>query len=272
MTQSFMPIAALALLGSTIVALADCPDIPGAADQPDGTWLFLTTEGWRDVGKLKSVFADGATRRVSFAYIANDRKGGLSRRGVVVIKSGLDGKGSTQGGPDQVTLERQALRNSDKIDKCEIYPAFTSPKFVSGRSYDDYHDRGYKTNDDAVLDSFHIKYASRTGCRWSNDASADAYFAGRWTSNRSQFSFDPQIVAKGQPSQFLAAIFGVSAAYAGKQLAKRRVEIKPYHADETGFACVSFQLTLSPGSFVRVNDLERGQKVRASELSWQWPD
>ncbi|WP_155256333.1 hypothetical protein [Mesorhizobium loti] len=269
MIRSFLATTAFALLASTILALADCPSIPGAANQPDGAWLFLTTAGWRDVAKLKSVFADGATRRVSFAYIANDRTSGLSRRGVVVVKSGLDGKSSAQSGPDDVTLERGA---SPKIDKCEIYPTFASPKVVGGRSYDDYHDGGYKTKYDATLKSFHVKYASRSGCRWSNDASADAYFAGRWTSNRSQFSFDPTIVANGQPSQFLATIFGVSRAYAGKPMAKRRVELRPYRADETGLACVLFELTLEPGSFVRVNDLERGRKVRASELSWQWPD
>jgi hypothetical protein len=106
-TRSFTATTVLALLASTMTAVADCRDIPDAADQADGTWLFLTTQGWRTVDRLKSVVADGNARTVSFAYIANERSSDGSRRGIVVVKSGLAGAAATQGGSDPVTLERQ---------------------------------------------------------------------------------------------------------------------------------------------------------------------
>ncbi|TPM17600.1 hypothetical protein FJ958_28205 [Mesorhizobium sp. B2-3-5] len=258
-------VAAVSLMASTSIALADCTGIPNAAAQPDGAWLFRDSETWRPVHDLGALIADGRSRTVSFVYVANEPDSGLGRRGLLVIKGGVVGTVSTKD-DEQVRLTRDAYL---KMDVCESYPAF-SGAWVSGRSYDDYHDSGYRTPDDAKFRAFHVKYAARSGCRWSNDAKSDAYFAGKWQSNRSQFSFDPSVVAKGQHSQFLA-LFGITPAYAGQSMTNRRVEIKRYRADKNGLACVTFQVKLKPGSFVRINDLERGRGFRGTELSWKWP-
>jgi hypothetical protein len=204
---------------------------------------------------------------MTFAYIVNEPELKNTRRGILVIKTAVDRLASGKG--DRVTLAREAYK---PIFKCERYPAFSGDS-VSTRSYDRYHDYSYRVPkaDEKRLENFHVSYAARLrGCRRSNDATTDSYFAGRWQSNRSQFSFDTKVVARGQHSQFLAQ-FGSTPVYASTSMSQRRVEIKRYDADENGLACVLFSTAVKPGSFIRINDFERRRGLfRAAEQSWEW--
>jgi len=258
--------SSLILLASAGFALADCRGIAGAGAQPDGAWLFRVNGSWRPIAELNSVVADGRSRQVNFLYVASEPGLRALRRGVLVIKTGLNGPGNVN-----VALAREAYTRIK--EQCESYPTFNGGS-VRGRSYDRYHDYGYnveKTDQD-LIQSFHVSYPARGGgCRRSHDATTDSYFAGRWQSNISQFSFDKGVVANGQYSQFVAQ-FSVSTAYAGTSMSDRRVEMKRYVADDSGLACVLFSSPVRPGTFIRINDIERrGGLFRTGEQSWEWP-
>ena len=190
------------------------------------------------------------------------------RRGILVVKTGL--RAPAAGNSERVTLAREAYR---PIDRCETFPRFNGGS-VKGRSYDGYHDYSYSVeeSDRNMMASFHVSYAGRVqGCRNSNDDTVDSYFTGHWKSNRSQFSFDEKVVASGQHSQFFAQ-FGITPAYASTSISERRVEMKRYTSDRSGLACVTFNATVRPGTFIRINDLERRIGLfRAEEQSWEWP-
>jgi hypothetical protein len=144
---------------------------------------------------------------------------------------------------------------------------------VRGRSYDIYHDYSYSVErgDQDMIDSFHVNYPKRIrGCKRSNDDTTDSYFTGRWQSNRSQFSFDETVVVNGQRSQFFAQ-FGAAPAYASPSVSDRKVEMKRYISDKNGLACVAFSVPVRPGTFIRINDLERRIGLfRAAEQLWEW--
>jgi len=262
-------ITALALGAAMSAAAAGCGGIPDAAARKDGAWLFLSGGKWRTIDELKSTLVGKKTRSVNFAYVAKEGSADKPRRGVVVIKSGLVGEAAAAGA-DGVMLTRQSKAPGNA--KCEVYKPFFK-RAVKGGTYDDYHDRNKITDEDDALDSFHVRYADRSGCRWSNETRRDNYYLNEKRNNRSQFSFDPRIVARGQRNEIVAFFSGfVSSAYAARPMADRRVEIKPYSAGADGVACTFFRLTLKPGSFVLINDLERGGRYRADEQSWSWQD
>jgi hypothetical protein len=264
---------ALATTAAVLAALvspakAACDDIPKKL-RGDGGWLFRINGTWRPViGELNDFVQNLKSRNVYFTYVVNDDNLNNPRRGLLVIKTGVSLKqADTTGDTSHVKLLRYPI---SKVAKCDgDYRYFDAS--VSGLSYDRYHDYGYRTDEDATINRFHIRYATRTGCLNSNDAQPDAYFSGHRASNISQFSFDPKVVRSGQHSQFLA-LFGVTPAYAAQAVSDRQVEIKRYVADDSGLACVRFSIKIQPGRFVRINDLDRRSPFRADEQSWTWSE
>lgn len=268
-------IMALALMFSATasVAAADCGGIPSLDSYPDGTWLFRSGSGWKPVADLNRALADWQPRRVSFAYIARDEGAGPPRAGVLVVKAGVRvprGNAATSEPPSsgEVTL----MGRYDEAAECRTAQSFPRTK-VRSRSYDDYHDRGTNVPERAQLENFHIGYRTATGCRRSNDVnmyvSIDGASRFRVRSNRSQFSFDPSVVAAGQYRQFLS-FFRPASAHASEGLFDQRVEIKRYQLPKAGAACVRFHTRLVPGAFVRIVDLERRTPLPTPEQSWSW--
>lgn len=260
-------VSIVALSTSSGVVFGGC-DIAGLEAMPDGAWLVSLNGSWRPIDELSVTLTEGRSRDLTFAYVAREPELTTFRRGMLVIKTAV--RASAAGSADRVALARDAYK---PIEKCESYPSFPGGS-VKGRSYDEYHDYSYsaKGADGPLLSSFHVSYAARVqGCKNSNDDSTDSYFTGNWQSNRSQFSFDEKVVAKGQNSQFFAQ-FGVGPAYASSSMSERRVTMKPYASDKNGLACVTFNATVRPGTLIRINDLERRIGLfRAAEQSWEWP-
>ncbi|MDH2354240.1 hypothetical protein QCM80_26755 [Bradyrhizobium sp. SSUT112] len=259
-------VSVLALGTSSGAVLGGC-DIAGLDAMPDGAWLVSLNGSWRPIDELSPTLRDGRPREVTFAYVAREPELTTFRRGILVIKTAVRASGVARS--DRVTLARDAYK---PVEKCESYPQFSGGS-VKGRSYDDYHDYSYSAKglDGPLLSSFHVSYAARVqGCKGSDDDTTDSYFTGHWQSNRSQFSFDDRVVAKGQNSQFFAQ-FGVTPAYASS-MSERKVEMKRYTSDRSGLACVTFNATVRPGTLLRINDLERRVGLfRAAEQSWEWP-
>jgi hypothetical protein len=259
--------SALIFLTSASAVLGDCGDIAGDALQ-DGTWLFRFNGNWRPIAELNLAVSDRRSRNVSFAYVAREPELTTTRRGILIIKTGV--RAPVAANSDRVTLAREAYR---AVEQCESYPAFSEGS-VKGRSYDIYHDYSYSVDkgDQDLIDTFHVSYPKRVrGCKRSNDDTTDSYFTGRWQSNRSQFSFDETVVANGQRSQFFAQ-FGAAPAYASPSVFDRKVEMKRYASDKNGLACVAFSVLVRPGTFIRINDLERRIGLfRATEQIWEWP-
>ncbi|ABD08528.1 hypothetical protein RPB_3835 [Rhodopseudomonas palustris HaA2] len=263
-----LAIACLTIAASATTASADCRQIDNAGSYADGTWLYRKNGGWWPIGALTAEIANGRQRTMTFAYIARDAALRAARRGILIIKTGVEGPYATNTG--RVALIRENYTRYHPSETCENYPNFPSNKSVRIRSYDFYHDYGEITDraDSKTLQNFHVSYLTQPrGCKRSDDANADPY-QGR--SNASDFSFNPEIVKSGQRSQFWAQ-FGFGTAYA-EPLADRQVTIKRYIADAEGLACVTFESTLRPGGFIRINDLERRKGAfRTDEQSWTWP-
>ncbi|MBB4509567.1 hypothetical protein [Rhizobium leguminosarum] len=255
---------ALIIINGANGALAECIGILPAKDQNDRALLWRDKGRWKPMRELNGELAKGERRTVTVAYIAKDGKNQDPRRGVVVIKSGFTK-------PDPAPLKEVnaiALYRPWIKDPCRKrpYPEFRSN--VDSNSYDDYHDRYLKTADDETFSQFHIEYESRSGCRYSDDISADAFFGLRNRSNRSQFSFDPKVVRDGPISHF-ATWLGIRSAYADQLVGGRQVQIRKYVADENGLACVKFRVTVGPGAFLRVNDLEKRTLLGDDGAAWQ---
>jgi hypothetical protein len=226
----------------------------------DGALLFsVDNSAYRPVKQfLNEALADGRPRNVWFTYVASDPSG--ARHGTIVIKTGT--RVAAEDTSDKVTLKRT------EGNSCNGGRAFEGGA-VAGRLYDRYHDYSYSAGDEArVLDAFHTRYPGRNGCTASNDDSSDSFFRLRWQSNRSQFSFDPGVVERGQYSQFADQFVPTRALASG--LRSRRVEMRRYAMKETP-VCIEFRAELRPGTFVRVVDLERRIGFeRASEEVWEW--
>ncbi|MCG6204479.1 hypothetical protein LPW26_07525 [Rhodopseudomonas sp. HC1] len=266
--RKLLSLACLILAASATTAAADCSAIANAGKLDDGTWLYRRDNAWWPIASLTADVQDGRARKVTFAYVANEPVLKAARRGVLVIKTGVEGAQATETG--RVALVRDSYRNDGS---CEAYPDFPSGKSVRIRSYDYYHDSSEIRDaaDGKTLKAYHVDYSARNnGCKRTDDATPDGYFSFRRRSNRSDFSFNPEVVRGGQNSQFWAQ-FGFGTAYA-EPLAERQVTIKRYAADAGGLACVVFDATLKPGGFIRINDLERRVgSFRSDEQSWAWP-
>lgn len=249
----------LTAITPTAASSADsCQEIDKAYQQ-DGAVLFSVGDAaYRPVKELNGALADGRPRDVWFAYVASDPLG--ARNGTVVIKTGS--RVESEGSIDQVELKRP------KGNTCNGDRAFAE-RPVAGRLYDRYHDYSYSAGKDTSdLESFHTRYPGRNGCTTSNDGSPDSFFRLRWQSNRSQFSFDPSVVERGQYSQFVDQFVPTRAIASGMR--SRRVEMRHYTMNATP-VCIEFKVQLRPGSFIRIVDLERRNGLaRASEEVWEW--
>jgi hypothetical protein len=264
-----LAIAALALSTAVTSAAANCDGIPHRHLR-DGEWLFRVGNSWYSVEKLADWVRPSRSRNVNFVYVVRDNRDATPRRGLLVIKTGTRfPESAPTSDTGHVALRRDAFPRASDCERDERQARST----VTAKSYDDYHDWGYQASagDRKAIEQFHVKYGSKTSCHFSNDARPDAFFAGKLASNRSQFSFDPNVVRQGQHSQFLSW-FGIRAAYAGQPIADRKVEIKKYAASKDGLACVDFNIQVSHGSFIRINDLERRTLFRAEEGNWEWPN
>ena len=256
--------AATIVLISPGLATATCDRIKGPLDYADRSLLWLDHGKWVPVKNLNSTLGDGKKKTLKFAYIIRDRKDLGKRKGVVVVKSGFSGpqtSGNTQ--YNSVQLHRPRTK-----DACRKSAYNNMQAQVSTKAYDDYHDRGIKTGSDEAFSRFHITYESMQGCRRSNDSSADSFFKGNLRSNRSQFSFDPTVVAKGQ-YRHLFGWFRLNSAYAN-EISGRAVQIRKYQADTDGLACVTFRATVGPGAFLRVNDLESRTILGDDGAEWSY--
>jgi hypothetical protein len=220
----------------------------------------------------------GGPRYVQFIYIAKENWD-RERSGIIAIKSGhyLVTNGHSGRSIPRTVYLRRPQRSEPDNGTCRPISSF-HPRSVPATSYDRYHDLGGRipAADLATFDNFHINYLGRGGvCKYSNNTDYDAPLRGDWRSNRSQFSFDPDIVTSGMNSQFAASfgVGGVSASTAA--FADRRVEIRRYRTNGNRIACIPFSLNvLGAGFQLRINDLETGTQyssyfVRGKEKSWQ---
>jgi hypothetical protein len=253
--------AAIVIFTDATVAIADCSDIPQASSQEDRTLLWLKDGSWHPVRQLNADLAAGEIRTITFAYIIQDEKDAPTRRGIVVVKSGSRLRARSVEGANKVVLYRPRI-----ADRCRNKPFPEMNGKVEVHNYDSYHDSNIKTNEYKTLREFHVRYDSRRGCKWSDDNSSDEV-SWRSRSNRSQFSFDPDVVANGQHS-FVSTLFGARKSFAGEMIRPRKAEIRKYQVNEEGTACVRFSVKIEPGAFVRVNDLESRTIFRTDGAVW----
>lgn len=213
---------------------------------------------------------------VALFYIIN--ASGFDRSGAIVIKSARYGQARNDDVPEggRVRLERR-----ERGGRCDPQKSTFSGS-VSTQAYHEYHDLGQDKGDYLsangrtalnTLKAFHISYETqrgdnndnKTGCRQTDSKlTPNGDYEAR--SNRSQFSFDTNIVDFG----FSTAAYNISrnfvvsvrefvvtpAQAAPEQLRERYVEIKSYRTT-SGMACLPFTLDLrAPAQMLRVNDIE----------------
>jgi hypothetical protein len=257
----------------------DCGFLLSAGQAPPALGdrqLYYHVPGAPGWAKMDHWTADFNGRNVTFAYVVVENFA-KARAGVLVIKSGRlrqMNEPAVRRPNGRVQLVR--LPNTFNNGACAPVPDF-GEKDISAKSYDGYHDQGLNVPDIKTINAFHFQYASRRGgCRRTNDAAADSLAPPDLRSNRSQFSFDPDVVAHGTYSQVMAW-FRPTRAYAGSEyLANQRVEMKQYRTVPAQPVCVTFTLAVrGSASFLRINDLEalsqnglRLRYIRSGEQQW----
>lgn len=257
-------IAAVMTFSSVGSALADCQGITLADRQDNRALLWRDNGRWKPIKELNDDLPNGASKTITFAYIAkNDVTKEAPQRSVVVIKSGFTNPNSTP----QRTLNTVSLYRPEIHDPCRKKPYREYRDRVTSKSYEDYHARYLRTSDDERYSKFHILYDAGNSCRDSDDTSADAFFDLKNRSNRTQFSFDPERVRRG-PVSHLVTWLRITPAYADEPVAGRTVQIRKYVADDKGLACVKFRVDVGPGAFLRVNDLERRTLFGNDAAEW----
>jgi hypothetical protein len=233
--------------------------------------LFFRTQGESNWSALDEVQPDLASRTVEFAYVIRESID-PARSGVVILKSARARRLDEPSAGKNVRLVRRAETFDNK--SCGLATDF-GEREIPAVSYDRYHDEGRKVRERDVLRAFHFRYAARkSACRATDDSTQDSIVPWDPRSNRSQFSFDPNVVSGGTYSQALAWV-GVTKTYASSEnFADQRVELKQYRVDVALPTCVRFQLSaLGRGSFLKINDLEglvagRLNYTRAGENHW----
>jgi hypothetical protein len=218
---------------------------------------------------------------VSFAFIIQETMA-RPRSGAVILKSGRT-RAMDEPTPEpssrRIQLERPIADSGiGAIDNgtCGLVPVFSS-RDVAARSYDDYHDGNLRVAepDQTTLKAFHYKYVGRNGrCRRTDDTREDSREPIDRRSNRSQFSFNPNIVKNGIGSEVASLATPSSAFASSERFADQRVGLQAYRAEPGLPTCVRFTLKVpARAAFVRINDLE-GLKtqgvnnLRADEVSW----
>jgi hypothetical protein len=278
---------AFLIRGAIGLAVLQLPVLVAKAQPPCPSELSALTDGRVYFYKGKNFVAlddtsplEGGTRaQIDLYYVIST--GGAERTGVVVIKTARYGLAADRDIPEQgrVALERQDGPNSCAPSKRPYSGS------VSTQAYHHYHDLGedsggYLARMDegskgdpepkrlkalTKLQRFHTAYETRSGCRNSDDKlGADGYWEAR--SNRSQFSFDTDVVDYGLhvaayniARNFVETGWSLifTTAQAGEfQLRERRVEIKAYKT-RNGLACIPFTISVRGSKqMLRVNDLE----------------
>lgn len=223
-------------------------------------WTYLPEQSSVSLGNIKS----------EFAYVV-DETFEPWRAGVVILKTGRQRKaGEEVSYPDvgTVKLVRRA-QNFDNAPCGEVAP-FAKAR-VSSKSYDDYHDIGRSTDDDATLNAFHFNYTARQKrCHATNGKLSDNLSVyGR--NNRGQFSFDTDVVDRGTYFQVFVLLHVTTANASSEKLALQRVETRQYRVNAGTPECVLFKRSIPPGeAFLRINDLEllSAGAIRGPEHRW----
>lgn len=273
----------LALSGAASAALPASADNDACAFVQDQLFadreqeLFYRTAD----GKWDRVPAEGldlSTPTARLIYVVREFRLEAPRPGVVVIKTGRQIKaGEADPTPDgkPVRLNRP---QQDALAGCGKPGEFNGR--VSAQEYDRFHDYGYQASankDGDALRDFHTSYAGRSRkCDATTDATAfDAPLFLDWRNNRSQFSFDREVVKGGPHSQIAAGLSISRAAAVGSVgLADQRVSIVAYKTNGLSIACIPVTVPLTGTRFfVRFNDLEGAKNqrrlIRADELERQ---
>jgi hypothetical protein len=236
--------------------------------------VFFQLQGSATWLALDSAAPDLVDQAVSYAYVIRENRD-PGRSGVVVLKSARLHRPDE---PRKATKTVLLVRHAEAVDNksCGAISDFGERR-ISAKSYDDFHDLGMKVPEMKTIAGFHIKYAARLKhCRLTDDNSPDSIAPRDSRSNRGQFSFNDDVVARETYSQALNVI-GISSAYASYDtLEDQRVEIKQYQVSANFPTCVRFSLPpQGKSSFLRVNDLEALKRpdsgngyVRADEQGW----
>lgn len=198
------------------------------------------------------------------------------RAGAVIVKKARFGALLEDDAPPsgQVNL----ARNSSSTDCPGLRPTYSGR--VSIQAYEDYHGHGRESSAALSetsglgsardeLKAFHTSYRTRNGCRETDSKyGPDGSYIAR--NNRSQFSFDTNVVDIGMPepafdiasraaSRIVSYVITPVGASEAARLRERAVELMPYQTTN-GFACVAFTLDgRLPKQMLRVNDLEGPQ-------------
>lgn len=232
-----------------------------------GTLFSQTDSGWRQVEDPEH-FTPGPSQ--SFAYFVQPSP---VRQGAIVIKSGAvqDPASTDKSERVQLVINKQSLEPCSR----DSSPRVTS---VSSQSYAKFHDSGLKTDseDTQKMHDFHIRYLrSGSTCVSTADTTTEGVLSFDGRSNRSQFSFDPGVVAKGQLSQISLMLFPTRTSEEFARLTNLRVEIFGYDTGKEAATCLRFTVpTAGAQMFMRIVDLEardhRPPFPRLPEKSWQW--
>jgi hypothetical protein len=227
----------------------------------DGQLFYQPPESsqWVEVGNA-SALPSGQT--LKFAYVVSQT---VSRTtgGAIVFKSGRRRTtDESDNAPDEVRLDRNVSEVTTKAT-CGVAAEFHGAS-VSARSYDQFHDQAGATpeSDREALKKFHYVYYGRNGCtRRTDSLSKDSRIPADPRSSRSQFSFDPDIVAHGIPDRYVALVRPNAARAAPSQYAERRVQLHAYTLPPGLPTCVRFDMPVAAKrGFLRVNDLEALKK------------
>lgn len=225
--------------------------------------VYFQIKGDPNWNLLDAAAPDLAAKDVSYAYVIRETVD-PTRNGVVVLKSArLPQAGARTRATRTVTLVRHADGSDNKA--CGAISEF-GERPVPAKSYDDFHDLGLAVPEAKTIRSFHIKYAARLNhCRKTDDNRPDSLIHGDSRSNRGQFSFHTDVVARETYSQ-VADLVGVTRSLADPiTFEEQRVEIKQYEVSVNFPTCVRFKPPpQGRSSFLKINDLEGLKKLEGS--------
>lgn len=261
-------------LTGTACLAGSCDAILTSTEKLRDGQLFFRTIGSTDWAEMP----DGGTKlggKTEFLYVV-DENFEKERSGTVIIKTGRLRQPEEMPSDPYAKIVRlsrraQAFNNAP----CGNVIPF-GRKFVSPKSYDDYHDVASSTGDDAALDAFHFSYvARRNTCHSTNSRLGDT-LSPYSRSNRGQFSFDERVVDSGTYFQLAVLLRVSTASAASEKLADQHVETRQYHVASGTPECISFRRKPSgTGYFLRINDLEalsgEIRPIRAPEHRWPLP-
>lgn len=272
--NSLRPLASLVMtcVMSAHGFAASCDVLTGVTKNLHDGELFYRVAGTSNWIEMPDAGTSLGNVRAEFAYVL-DETFEPWRAGAVVLKTGR----TRQAGEEFVDSQTKSVRLVRHAQTFDNSPCGGVAEFgrgrVSPKSYDDYHDVGFSTADDATLDRFHFSYTGRQkACHLTNSKLGDtASFYAR--SNRGQFSFDTEVVDTGTYFQPFVLLHVTKASASSEKLAKQRVEIRQYRVAAGTPECIVFKHTVPPvGAFLRINDLEGlaryGVAKRASEHRW----